>query len=147
MFTINRRGHEPLHIALPDFDKGHRCPGWSGEGMRANKVNWCDDERPAGVQRWALTVRKNAAPPSGVENWVDLPGFYSWRVRRTNCCNTIVMPQFLYFFTPGAWFYVLPGGRRLNGERFGRSVRPGSGWHSLWWQWRKVRRLVERRNA
>lgn len=145
MFAINPRGQEPLYFSLPDFDKGHRCPGNSGEGMRGNQVDWCNDQREPGVQRWALTVRRGAAPPPGVENWVDLRGFYSWRVRRTQCCNTIVMPQLLYYFTPGAWFYVLPGGTRLNGERFGRSLRPGSAWHKLWWQCRKLRRLFERR--
>lgn len=144
MFAINRRGQEPLYFSLPDFDKGHRCPGSSGEGMRGNKVDWCNDERAPGVQRWALTVRRGAKPPAGVENWVDLPGFYSWRVRRTLCCNTIVMPQFLYLLTPGAWFYILPGGTRLSGERFGRSIRLGSGWHRLGWQCYKLRRLFGR---
>ena len=94
MITINRRGKRPLHISLPDFDKGARCPGWSGEGMKRNKTNWCD--APTGVPRWALTVRSSATPPAGIADAYDLPGFYRWRLRRTNCCNTIVMPQILW---------------------------------------------------
>ena len=144
MLAINRRGQEPLYFSLPDFNKGHRCPGWSGEGMRYNKVNWCNDELAPGVQRWSLTLRRGVPAPMGIEHASDLPGFYSWRVRRTNCCNTVVMPQFLYYFTPGAWFYVLPGGTRANGERFGRSIRLGSGWQRLEWQWYKLQRLFAR---
>jgi len=137
MFTI-RRGRAPLHISLPDFDKGARCPGWSGEGMRSNKVDWCNDELAPGQSRWALTVRPNATPRAGIECAHELPGFYSWRMRRTNCCNTIVLPQFLYYFTPGAWVrwesaYELPEGR-VPGR-----VRAGSAWNTLYWQLRFLR--------
>lgn len=142
MFTINRRGQEPLRISLPDFNKAYRCPGWSGEGMRGNKVNWCNDDLPPGVWRWSLVVRRGARPPEGVEYATDLPGFYSWRVRRTNCCNTIVLPQFLYLLTPGAWFCWLPGGQRQDGTRYRGSLRPGSAWHTAWWQWRRLRRFL-----
>lgn len=147
MFAINPRGQEPLYFSLPDFDKGHRCPGNSGEGMRRNKVDWCNNELAPGQSRWSLTVRRDATPPAGIDHATDLPGFYSWRIRRTSCCNTVVLPQFLYYFTVGAWFYTLPGGTRFNGECYGRSIRLGSGWQRLGWQWRKLRRVLERRTA
>lgn len=111
MITINRRGTRPLHISLPDFDKGHRCPGWSGEGWRHNKVDWCDARLPEGVDRWSVVVRTGARPPRGVDRAYELPGFYSWRVRRTNCCNTVVLPQFLMYFALSSWVsrYGAPG--------------------------------------
>lgn len=145
MFAINRSGREPLYISLPDFDKGHRCPGNSGEGMRRNKADWCNNELAPGQSRWSLVVRAGARPPQGIEHATELPGFYSWRIRRTNCCDTIVLPQFLYLFTAGAWFYWMPGGTRMNGERYRGSLRLGSGWQKIQWQWWKVRRIFQRR--
>ncbi|SDH38193.1 hypothetical protein [Microbacterium sp. 77mftsu3.1] len=130
MLTIPRPGRTPLRISLPDFNKGYRCPGWSGEGMKFNKANWCDDNLPDGQRRWALTVRRGATPIDGIDDASDLPGFWSWRLRRTNCCDTIVLPQVLYMFTPGAWvwwdraFYV-------EGRRYPGRLRLGSAWHSF----------------
>ena len=141
MFAINRRGKEPLYISLPDFNKGHRCPGWSGEGMRTNRVDWCNNELPPGIRRWSLTLRRGAMPRNGVLYAEDLPGFYSWRVRRTNCCDTIVLPQFLYLLTPGAWVYwdqpYVIEDRRVPGR-----LRAGTGWQSLYWSWRRLRSQV-----
>lgn len=147
MFAINRPGQEPLYFSLPDFDKGHRCPGWSGEGMRHNKVDWCNDELAPGQPRWALTVRSGARPPAGVQHSSDLPGFYSWRIRRTNCCNTIVLPQFLYLLTPGAWVWWSHGGVRADGTRYRGRLRLGSGWGDLHGQWRKLRRAFQKTPA
>ena len=141
MLTISRRGPEPLNLSLPDFDKGHRCPGWSGEGMRYNKVNWCNDELAPGQSRWALTVRSGARPPRGVEHATELPGFYSWRLRRTNCCNTIVLPQFTYLLSVGAWFYWSPG-FQVGGSWAPGRLRLGSGWQKIRWQWWKLRRVL-----
>ena len=115
MLTIERRGKMPLNISLPDFDKGHRCPGWSGEGWKYNPVDWCDGALPHDTSRWALTVREGARPPVGVQHATDLPGFFSWRLRRTVCCNTLVLPQLTYWFALGSW--VVRDGSRL---------RPGS---------------------
>lgn len=109
MLTIRRRHRLPLHISLPDFDKGARCPGWSGAGWKFNRENWCADLLPDGVPRWALTVRQSAAAPAGVAFACDLPGFFSWRLRRTNCCNTIVLPQLLWWFAPASWVSVFAG--------------------------------------
>ncbi len=130
MIAINRRGREPLYISLPDFNKGYRCPGNSGEGMRSNKVDWCNNELAPGQSRWALVVRAGARPPRGVEHPSDLPGFFSWRIRRTNCCNTIVLPQFLYYFTPGAWFRFYPAWES-GGVRHRARIRLGSAWQPL----------------
>lgn len=142
MLTIVRPRRAPLRISLPDFDKGHRCPGWSGEGMRFNKTNWCSDELAPGQRRWALTVRRSAVAREGVSDATELPGFFSWRIRRTNCCDTIVLPQFLYLLTPGAWFYVDRAWERADGTRARRRLRRGSGWGSVSTAWWKLRQRL-----
>jgi hypothetical protein len=93
----------PLNISLPDFDKGARCPGWSGEGWKFNDVDWCDGVLPPSAQRWALTVRENPRRRPRVTHATELRGFFSWRLRRTNCCNTIVLPQATFWLAPGSW--------------------------------------------
>lgn len=131
MLTLVGKRTEPLNISLPDFDKGHRCPGWSGEGWKFNKVNWCNDELAPGERRWALTVRRGARR-SDVEDAVDLPGFYAWRVRRTNCCNTIVLPQWTMYLAPRSWSIERASyGGLYIGPAWRRVARP---FQRAWWR-------------
>lgn len=76
-----------MKLALCDYDKPHRCPGWSGAGWKYNKKDWCDDTIPDGMTRW------------GTPTLYDKKLWYA-RINKTNCCGTYVLPHFLIWFSP-----------------------------------------------
>lgn len=84
-------GRKRLRISRADYDKSFRCPGWSGSGLTWNAKNWCDDpELPGGVRRWPQAR-------------YDARRSMLWRIDKTNCCNTIVLPIALRVFEWRWW--------------------------------------------
>lgn len=71
-----------MKIARPNYDKPHRCPGWSGVGWLSNKHNWCD-----GAKR---------SFPRGYN--------YAWYAfNRSACCNTLILPLAVKWFDWRTW--------------------------------------------
>lgn len=83
-------------LMLCDYDKPHRCPGWSGSGWSYNKRDSCDDVLPDGVRRW-----RRYADASGYG-----PG-WQWMIRRTNCCDTLVLPYVLRWLHWRTYYYKI----------------------------------------
>ena len=75
-----------MRIARCDYDKPHRCPGWSGTGWTYNKRDFCDGGSP----RWAK--EEDAYRGSSL--------MWEFKVRKTVCCGTYVLPHFLVWFEP-----------------------------------------------
>lgn len=108
-----------MRIAQSDYDKSGRCPGSSGSGWTWNKKDWCTS--PEGVERWK----------GGPSNY----GLYwSLKFRRTNCCNTLVLP---YAFVWLNWRTWVP--QRVSKGHWWWF--PGQRWKqnfsSLWWRIRR----------
>lgn len=76
-----------MRFAQCNYDKPHRCPGWSGSGWTLNKRNRC----------------------IGGTTWLGDPYSRFWylKVRRTACCGTYVLPHALVWLN---WrTYVIHG--------------------------------------
>jgi hypothetical protein len=74
-----------MRISRPDYDKAHRCPGWSGGGMtRYATVRRCDGGYLHGdiyAGRW-------------------------WRFRMNRCdtCDLLVLPYVVRYLDWRTWF-------------------------------------------
>jgi hypothetical protein len=75
-------------IARCDYNKPHRCPGWSGAGWTFNRHDWCDG---VASRRW-LHDRDR-----------DYQGLWWLRVRKTACCGTYVLPHILVWLDWRTW--------------------------------------------
>lgn len=83
-----------MKIAQSDYDKPHRCPGWSGSGWTYNKRDWCDDpQMPEGWSRWGRDMPNSIY---GTRLWF-------LRVHRTACCGTYVLPYSLVWLNWRTW--------------------------------------------
>lgn len=80
-----------------DYNKPHRCPGWSGSGWIVNtKRSTCDGETPEGVRRWRWHPEESGYGP-----------LWNWRIRRTNCCDAVVLPHVLRWLNWRTYRWVL----------------------------------------
>jgi hypothetical protein len=68
-----------VRVSRPNYDKMHRCPGWSGGGMLYAKVSRCD----GGSLAW------------NGDEYVDIYAgrWCAWRVNRCSACGVYVLPS------------------------------------------------------
>lgn len=114
VLSFARHGRMPALIALPHFRAGYRCPGWAGEGWEESNGGWCFGPGPGGSAQWAFTVLPESSAPVGADHPFELPGFLTWRLRRTLCCDTIVLPQWTMYIIPRSWVTWEEGALRLG---------------------------------
>lgn len=78
-------------ISRPCYDKGHRCPGWAGGGVRFAKVRRCVDGRGrlVGWQDGSLYAGR----------------FWQLRLNRCDTCGMVVLPFAVRWVDPSMIFW------------------------------------------
>lgn len=79
-----------------DYNKPHRCPGWSGAGWKMNRRNNCYDLLGPGEHRWRKYGDNSGYGPG-----------WQWMFRSTNCCNTLVLPYVLRWLNWRTYYYKI----------------------------------------
>lgn len=105
-----------MKIMRSNYDKAHRCPGWSGPALKDIEPSICDGGSFAqtfGNERY----------------WHNVDPY--WRFHKCRTCGTLVLPSNFRYFDPVWWKFVAE--RKWQDFKFEVSIR--------WDNWKYEREL------
>lgn len=87
-----------MRVMRRNYDKPHRCPGWSGPAFKADRIDGIDSSRCAYLGPNGDPNRKGRTS-NGPETW------NSWGLVRCPGCRTWVLPYWMRWIDPSylAW--------------------------------------------
>ncbi len=86
-----------MRLSRPDYDKPHRCPGWSGPGWNLAGAGW-----------WKVSARTDRCDDGSIRTLTrndhpgrfGYPGEHRWRFGRCNKCDIVTWPVVTRWLDP-----------------------------------------------
>lgn len=100
-----------MRLSRLNYDKAHRCPGWSGAAFKGNRRELCPG---AG---YVTAHRPWDKDRDGDEGYPGHPAESQWMFAYCNKCDVMCWPYATRWLDPGWWFgFVVWNWRRKIGN-------------------------------